>query len=406
MLPSWRSVRTRAPPVSATLPPRASRGGRGDRVGTGQVVAQRPDRDRLAHLAGHDVRLGDPGHGLSGLRLLDEEGQLVADRVADAVGDGVLHLDLAALRGRGEADPAARGHPSRGATGLAADGLGGRDGDRVAVLLVPPVGQHRHVEHAACRHRPVAVLEALAEMGRGVGRARPRRDRHGGMGRDLGPAVVDVVLEGRARRAVVGHGQLERLPVRADGHLCVGAADLLDRADREDPAARCGVVVERVEHGGSARARAEAVRLGLRRPPVSLVLLLVLVVLVVLLDPGPEVLPVVHPGRLPGVDVPDPATGPVVEDDLAAVDPEHQVGGGAVELGHVGLSAAAHRRDGPGPAGPRAVDAVTEPDRSRRPAGDAVDDGADVAGPEIHLEQRLAGRDENRTGARPGLLEH
>ena len=289
---------------------------------------------------------------------------------------------------------------------LAAHGLGGGDGDRVAVLLVPPVGQHRHVEHAARRHRPVPVLEPLTQVRSGVGRAGARRHRHRGVGRDLGPAVVDVVLEGRGRRVVVGHGQLEGLAVGADGHLGVGTADLLDRADRQDPATRRGVVVERVEHGRAARARAEAVRLGLRRPPVALVLLLVLVVLVVLLDPGPEVLPVVHPGRLLGVDVPDPAAGPVVEHDLAAVDPEHQVGGGTVELGHVGLAATTDRGHGPGAAGPGAVDAVAETDRGRRPPGDAVDDGADVAGVEVHLEQRVAGRDQDRSGIGSGLLEH
>ena len=158
-----------------------------------------------------------------------------------------------------------------------------------------------------------------------LGVGRHDGDADGGVRRDRLAAVVDEVLEAGAGGRVARQGDLDGLAVGADRQPRVGPGDGAHRADRQQPVRRRGVVVERVQDRGAAGSRPEAVVLGLGRPAVALVLLVLVVVVVLVLRPQVEGVPVVQLRRLVGVHVPHVAAGPVVEDDLPAVDAEDQV---------------------------------------------------------------------------------
>ena len=183
-------------------------------------------------------------------------------------------------------------------------------------------------------------------------------------------------------------------------------ADVSHRADRQQPAGRRGVVVERVQDRGPARPCPQVVVLGLRRPAVAAVALLVVLVVVLVLRLEAEGVPVVEPGRLVGVDVPDVPRGAVVEHDLAPVGAEHQVRGlGGQRLRGRG-TVAAGGDDGTGAAGPRAVRAVAEADRVGRVTPDVAGDRRHLAAGQVDREQGVAGGDQHRVGAGPRLLQH
>ncbi len=252
------------------------------------------------------------------------------------------------------------------------------------------------------RHLVGRLLVALAHVRRLVLPGLAHVDGDRGVRGETVTAVVDEVLEARGA-SPLRHLQHEGLPVGADLDPRASGR-LVDVDDAEQSPVGRGVVVERVEHRRATGADAVRVGLGPRRPAVGLALVLVLLVLLVVLLLRREGLPVVDLDRVLLLDVPDGAAHRVVEDDLAAVDPERQAGGVAAEPLVGDDLGTALDRDGAPAAGPGTEHARAEAHRCDGGAGPGGD-GGDVAGPEVDAEQAVGRAHEHGVGGGSGLLE-
>ena len=374
------------------------------RVRTGQVVEERTDLDRLAHLAAYDVGLGRRGEGLLVELVLDLEGHRAPDRRGAAVGDRVGHLDrLPSVARSREAHPAVGRGAGDGARHVPADGGRRVEDDGVTVRVVTPVGEHRHRQRPCGGDPPHPRLVAGARLRCAVVAGTPDRHGHRRVRGGVAP-VVDVVLEARAAR-VVGQGQDDGLAVRAD--LGAGpSGGVVDLDDAQQAAVGRRVVVERVEDRGASGTGSVAVRLGLGRAAVAVALLLVLLVLLLDLGGGGEGVPVVDPLGLEVLDVPHRAGGAVVEDDLAAVDPQGQGATLAPQVGHGGLVVTAPDGDVAQTAGPRGVLAGAEAHGLGRLPVEALGEDRGLAAGEVDAHQAAAAGDQDGVRGGPRLLQH
>ena len=302
------------------------------RVGTGDVVAQWLELDRLADDGSQHVRLGLRRDRLAVLltQHVEGDGRLLgaATAVVDLVLDDLVALVDLRLDGQrtGAVDPGCRR-------------VHGRDLDRV-VLGVAPVGDDTDAHGASGDDGVLRVGQlrlARTQLRRRVGLGPD--DAHGDLGG--GPAVlrrravVDGVVERERATGLLGDRDLNGLPVGGSARRDARRPRLADVTGRdgEDRALRVRVVVEDVQSRGAARTDLQVVRLRLRGRAAHLVVdevLVLLLVLVVGLRRRDDRVPVVDLD-LVAVDVPDVAGVEVVEDDEAAVDAQlHAVGAHAL----------------------------------------------------------------------------
>ena len=386
-------------------------------VGTGDVVAERFDLDRLADDSAHDIGLCDRIAGTA----IGEGDDLHLHRAGGALGAAVAHGIRDALHPRRHS-----GEVFESALPVDAESLLARGEGEGVALVVAPVGEHGQGDPFADQDgvcRGGGLRRALPQVGGRVGLGSDDRDGDIGL-RRLHLAVVDHVGEGERPAQVLRDGHVDGLAVTGDlgTHSLVAGVTDIGGIDGQDRAGHVGVVVKHMQLGRATRSHLEVVvgrRRRLLEHRVVDEVLVLLVVVVLHLRRRDERVPVVDL-LLVVVDIPRRPGVHVVEDDEIPIDPEaHPLTDGV--LGQRLERAGRHR--GPDAAvgavedlaglTPGAVDAALEGDRSGEMGhlGRAVDPLLDLdpagSGPSGQVDHADGIGRRDRRGVRGGsrLLE-